>query len=216
MPREACVFPLTAPVPNESSVLTSSEVAVPASTPKRVARPRWKIYFASGVLLLGTLAVLTQWPHYIGTSICQECGRRRDCFDWNSRFFTVTLHRFASESPTLVSRAFAPPEHRHRWTAPLPPVAADEEEVPSHLLYAVEDPRVARFAEELALYTNPGVLEKWRRIILDPRYSVVIGSSLHFLRFPDAGLVDAAASQRWWRSAEFPLWNRLRELTEPD
>ncbi|MEO7723153.1 MAG: hypothetical protein ABIU29_00460, partial [Chthoniobacterales bacterium] len=94
------------------------------------------------------------------------------------------------------------------------PVEAGE--TPPNLLYSVEAPRVAHFAANLARDTEPDVLKKWKRAVLDSRYALVLDASLHYMRFPDDGFSDPAAFRAWWQGAEFILWNRLRELTEPD
>lgn len=177
-----------------------------------------------GTILIGLVLVATRWPHYAGTSVCQTCGIRRDYFDWELRVPKITLHRFHRENPTAVSRALAErapaPQHTHNWTDPVDVSVSDgagaRDETSPHLLYSVEAPRVARFASNLALYGNPDTLEKWRRIILNPRYSIVLGPSLRFMRFPEEGFSEAAAFRDWWRAKEYPLGNRLRELTEPD
>lgn len=164
----------------------------------------------------------TTWPHYAGTSVCRTCGIRRDYFDWEARAGHFSIHRFVSDHPTAVSRALASlatvPEHRHDWSDVALPVAAADAPVEAapNLLYAVEMPRVASFVRQVALCANNAAFEKWKRIVLDPQYSTVIAPSLRFLRFPEGGFADRAAFQAWWQGAEFPLWNRLRELTEPD
>lgn len=47
-------------------------------------------------------------------------------------------------------------------------------------------------------------------------HAAVFAPSLRYVRFPESGFNGAASFARWWRQSEFPLWNRLRELTEPD
>ncbi len=99
----------------------------------------------------------------------------------------------------------------------MPPESGSENgEASPNLLYAAEAPRVANFVYDLARDGKPGALAKWRRLVLDPQYSTVMAPSLRFLRFPEGGFADRAAFRAWWQGAEFPLWNRLRELTEPD
>ncbi|MDQ3199029.1 MAG: hypothetical protein M3Q46_07575 [Verrucomicrobiota bacterium] len=147
---------------------------------------------------------------------------RKDFFDWNLSFTKATIHRFATESPTAVSQALTADQpsgaHQHHWTAPvaIPLDGRETDDAPPNLLNTVEAPRVARFAENLASYTNATTQAKWRPLILDPTYAAVFASSLRYMRFPESGFDDAESFARWWRQAEFPLWNRLRELTEPD
>ncbi len=137
----------------------------------------------------------TKWPHYSATAVCKSCGLRKDFFDWDLRFSKSTIHRFTTESPTAISQALAGHQpaqrHEHDWTAPaaLPLTGSEADETPPHLLYTVEAPRVARFAENLATYTNADTQTKWRRAILDPAYAA--RSSRHRFAscaYPNPGL----------------------------
>ncbi len=104
----------------------------------------------------------------------------------------------------------------HDWTAPAVPTTEGTDEPPLNLIYSVEAPRVSQFAGDIAAYASPGVLAKWKSLILDPRYSIVLAPSLRYMRFPEDGFSDSAQFARWWHEPQFPLWNRLREVTEPD
>ncbi|MBA3608802.1 MAG: hypothetical protein H0W43_09910 [Chthoniobacterales bacterium] len=198
--------------------------ALPAPRPSspRSHRSGWIIAGILGALLLCSPLAFTKWPHYSATAVCKSCGLRKDFFDWDLRFSKSTIHRFTTESPTAISQALAGHQpaqrHEHDWTAfaAIPLTGNEADGTPPNLLYTVEAPRVARFAENLATYTNSDTQTKWRRAILDPAYAAVFAPSLRFMRFPESGFADAAAFDRWWRQAQFPLWNRLRELTEPD
>ena len=176
----------------------------------------WRNALVFLMALLILLGLFTRWPHYTGTAICQECGLRRDSFAWETRFFPHTLYRFSTNHSTSLSEVLSPQkslaQHRHRWTSRVAPATASDR----GLLYVVDAQRVAHFAEDISLYERPAVLTKWRLILLDPRYAEVMESSLHFMRFPAEGFSAAADFQAWWQKAEFPLWNHLRELTEPD
>lgn len=183
-------------------------------------RSRWRmivivlvLFLVAGTLLFGT------WPHYAGTSVCRTCGIRRDYFTWDMRLVPATIYQFRSDHPTAVSLALpASRQGAHEWTSPviLPESGTENGETSPNLLFAVEAPRVANFVYDLAREGKPDALAKWKRLVLDPQYSTVIAPSLRFLRFPEGGIPDRAAFRAWWQGAEFPLWNRLRELTEPD
>jgi hypothetical protein len=189
------------------------------SRPRR--RPQRWMALTALIIIAASALFFTTWPHYAGTSVCQICGIRRDYFDWDSRFFHFTIHRFKTDHPTAVSRALASrsplPAHRHDWSALSSPIAPKEsDEIPPNLLYAVEAPRVASFLREVTLYATDGALEKWKAITLEPQFSTELEPSLRFLRFPENGFADPAAFKQWWQRSEFALWNRLRERTEPD
>ena len=147
---------------------------------------------------------------------------RRDYFDWTLRSSQVSLHRFSKDSPTALSRALTTDEaiapQPHRWTeiAQTPEASSESQEISPNLLYPVESLRVAHFAGDLSRYTQADVVTKWKALLLDPRYSTVWEGSLRFMRYPEAGFPDASKFQLWWRQTQFPLWNHLRELTEPD
>lgn len=212
----------TATMSHSASLLTAEpDPATQPSSPHFHRLPVWLIVCILGALLCAPL-VFTKWPHYSGTAVCQSCGIRKNFFDWDLRFQKATIHRFASESPTAVSRALTANHpsgaHQHHWTIPIaiPLDGRETDGTPPNLLNTVEAPRVARFAENLATFTNTATQAKWRRPILDPTYASVFASSLRYVRFPESGFDDAASFAHWWRQAEFPLWNRLRELTEPD
>ena len=192
------------------------------AVPLTLAQPTHGRASRKGLGVLGVLAAvvligLTQWPHYAGTAVCRECGIRSDSYLWETRFGHRTLYRFVRANSTAVSRALHLPSHRHKWTQSLipPTEPANTEQTLPNLLYSVESPRVASFVANLGS-TNPDVLEKWKRLILDPRYSLVMDSSLHYMRFPNGGFSSSSAFRSWWQGAEYPLWNHLRELTEPD
>lgn len=212
-------------MPHSSADLTTETKPLPLPKRQRSSRQVrnvWRKPLGLGALLLCALFLFTSWPHYAGTAVCQTCGIRRDYYAWETRFSPLLLHRFTTDHPTAVSRALGQdqpaPAHSHHWTTPVivSSEATKADETPLNLLYSVETPRVARFAEGLALYTNQDVLGKWKRVILDPQYSVVLAPSLRFMRFPENGFSDSKTFRAWWHRAEFPLWNRLRELTEPD
>lgn len=195
----------------------SGNLAAPC--PRR--RPQRWIAVCALILVATSALFFTTWPHYAGTSVCQACGIRRDYFDWDSRFFHFTIHRFKTDHPTAVSRALVARRpalaHRHDWSVPSLPIVPDEaDEIPPNLLYAVEAQRVASFLRDVTLYATDAALEKWKRITLDPQFSIELEPSLHFLRFPENGFAEQAAFRRWWQRNEFVLWNRLRERTEPD
>lgn len=182
-----------------------------------------KVFLALVLCGFGLAVIFTKWPHYAGTSVCQECGLRRDNLAWDARFSPFTIYRLTKDSPTAVSRALNSnldlTTHRHNWSASVTPAfepLEPEAEPTPDLLYAVEAPRVAQLVTDLAKYTSKDVLEKWRHLVLDPRYALVFDSSLHYLRFPDQGFSARPAFEAWWRANEYPLWNHLRELTEAD
>ncbi len=211
----------TSKMPQLSMELTTETQAMASPAPRR-RLPFWQTTVLLSLMLVGALFVFTKWPHYAGTAVCRECGMRQDGFDWTLRSSQLVLHRFTRDNPTALSRALADGEsllaHQHHWaeiTRPSAP-ASDSADIPPNLLYTVESPLVAQFASDLAHSANHDAVAKWKSLLLDPSYSTVWEESLRFMRYPRGGFPDAAAFQNWWREAEFPLWNHLRELTEPD
>lgn len=179
----------------------------------------WKLVLLLSGLLLVSLLIFTAWPHYAATAVCTDCGQRRDYYDWNWRLGAGTLHRFTKDRSTVVSRALPVASRTtHSWTAPIPVIESPTEgsEPAPNLLYAVEAPRVGSFITDLARATKPEVLAKWKGFVLDPTYLVVLEPALRYMRFPEQGFANAAEFRAWWGHSEYPLWNHLREVTEPD
>ena len=65
-------------------------------------------------------------------------------------------------------------------------------------------------------YADPVSVAKWQSLVLQPEYARVLDRSLRYLRVPPTGFADRTEFLSWWGRNSFAVYNRLREVTEPD
>ena len=108
--------------------------------------------------------------------------------------------------------------HPHQWQEPhLVPNPINEfgPQVIESVGY-LNAPRVVNFTRNVADYADPASVARWQELIGRPNYSREIDGALRYLRVPEEGFSDRTTFLTWWGNSYYSVYNRLREITEPD
>lgn len=182
-----------------------------------------KKQFAWGaVILLATAgaSLVTALPAQV--AYCEICAARQDTHAYGFRFAKHPVFQQHSLTATpfsaLVQEKKLVPPHQHLWQEPyLAPDPLNEFAPPvlESVAY-LNAPRVVTFTRNVADYADPASVTRWRELATRPGYARVLDASLRFLRVPEAGFADRASFLAWWGNNSYAVYNRLREVTEPD
>jgi hypothetical protein len=173
-------------------------------------------------LLAGILCTALISPRAEPASFCELCDARQEETSWMVRGTGASLIKTHAIEPTPMSELLVKKNlvtaHIHRWRQPQAVRNPLDEFGPPVIesLEFINAPRVVGFMRDLADYGDSDSITKWRDVLLRPQYSYVIDDALRFLLVPPDGFTNRTAFMAWWSSNGFALYNRLRELTEPD
>lgn len=182
-----------------------------------------KRYFAWGAAILaaaGAASLVAALPAQV--AYCTLCGKQQHTHALGLRFTSVTLFRSEQISSTPFSQVLVEkhlvPEHRHQWQTPqLVPNPLNEFGPPViESVGYLNAPRVVNFTRNVADYADPASLARWQELIIRPNYPREIDAALRYLRVPEEGFSDRTAFLNWWGNNYYSVYNRLREMTEPD
>lgn len=182
-----------------------------------------KKYFAWGAAILvaaGGASLVAALPAH--DSYCAICGARQRTWNYSVRFTGLTLFQNHETNATPVSqllegRHLVEP-HSHQWQEPrLVPDPMNEFGPPViESIAFLNAPRVINFTRNVADYADPASVARWTELVRRPGYPRVLDASLRFLRVPEEGFADRATFLVWWGNNSYAVYNRLREVTEPD
>lgn len=184
---------------------------------------RTKCYFAWGAVILVAAAVASLVAALPAQeAFCSVCGAREETRAWELRIARVTLREERRVNATPISTILTAKRlvggHQHRWQPPQTvPDPMDEFGPPVvESLGFLNTPRIVNLTRDIADYADPRSARQWRELLLEPRYSYVLDGALRFLKVPPAGFADRTEFLTWWGEHSFAVYNRLREVTEPD
>lgn len=184
---------------------------------------RRRNYFAWGAGILVAAAVASLIAALPARdAFCTLCGARETTRGYTLRFTRATLFERRSVCATafssLLTEKHLVAPHAHVWQEPrLVPDPMDELGPPVlESLGFLSAPRIVHFTKDVAEYADPVSAAQWRDLVLQPRYSYVADSALRFLRVPAEGFANRTDFLQWWGEHAFAVYNRLREVTEPD
>lgn len=175
---------------------------------------------ASGALGLAGFATIERKPDHC--AFCTECGAMEVRSGWGfrgSRSSVLETGRVEQTpySSLLESRKLVS-AHSHQWLAPrqvADPVNEFGPKVTESLEF-INSPRVVSFMGNLAEYGDPDMVSHWKQMILDPKYSHVLDTSLVYVNAPPNGFGDGDSFRRWFQNNSASFQARLAWLTTAD
>ena len=136
-----------------------------------------------------------------GSQVCTECGEESEITEW----YGTLIHRRIVPTPlsTLLAIHGACPAHAHHWLfirgMGSPPFGAMCALGPGRNLWQTcHSAKTLNFIGNIILYTNAQTIDEIRKLALDPSCSPRFQSSLYSTDYPDDGIADPAAFQKWW------------------
>lgn len=186
---------------------------------------RWyhyKAFWAAPFLALTLLALALVQRAPDSLAFCELCGAEEVHGSWVVRGTAIPAwHRTriaATPMNELLTSKGLVGAHQHCWLAPREvPDPLDEFGPPVvESLGFVNAPRVVNFMRNLSEWGDNASITQWRALLLRPEYSYCIDGALRFLQAPVDGFAAQPDFNAWWGRNGYALYNRLREVTEPD
>lgn len=108
--------------------------------------------------------------------------------------------------------------HSHEWLSPrqVPDPVNEFGPKVTESLEFINSPRVVAFMDNLANYGDAEMIQHWKQMILDPKYSHVLDESLVYVNAPTNGFNNANAFRHWFQNNSAAFQARLAWLTTAD